>query len=341
LCEQQKVLLVVAVQFVWRSEREELEKEVTRMSPFHASMLLSPPKLLLDVPFQQLLEQRNFDKIKAVLTSASDKSLLFWLYDTPKVPPATKHLGGEELLALLTRETPLHRLVALQPPLAIVVSLVQRLTSMFQNAPKEMTDIEGRTPLHVSVISRGRSEMVRFLIKNSTAAVVQDAWMRCPLHWACTQPGIVTLKPGPRGLLPFMRSQSKDSSPIEKNDDMVLTVSALIRAFPEATVIRDCNGLTPLDLAIEHQADYRVVALVHSATNRLRQSLKAIKCVSTNDSDETSATDAESFPAGFPGEISLIHSVKEPEFEPQRACSRNSKSIRHRTPPNGGTRFEC
>jgi hypothetical protein len=325
------------------------------MSPFHATMLLAAPKLLLDVPFQKLLEQRNFDKIKAAL-GASDESLLFWLYDTANKPPSDETLPNscEELLAdedehkderqlsLLTRETPLHRLVAVQPPLAIVVSLVQRLTHMFQNAPKEMTDLMGRTPLHVSVVSRCRSEMVRFLIQNSTAAVVQDAWLRCPLHWACTQPGIVTVPKTPAcGLLSFMHAgdQSRDSCAIDKNDDMVLTVSALIHAFPEAVLIRDCHGSSPLNLAMEHHADCRVLALVKSATKRLRISRKAIQCVSMNHSDETetSATELESFPT----EISLIHVPKSPECESPRACSRNSKSFRRRASSKGFTRFEC
>jgi Ankyrin repeat len=329
------------------------------MSPFHASMLLAAPKLLLDVPFQQLLEQRNFDKIKAALVAASDESLLFWLYDTAKLPPppANHHHSSEELwadeddhkeereLSLLTRETPLHRLVAVQPPLDIVMSLVQRLTSMFQNAPKEMTDLVGRTPLHVAVIFRCRSEVVRFLIQNSSAAVVQDAWLRCPLHWACTQPGIVAPTAPPRGLLNFLSCQSRDSSAIDTNDDMVLTVNALIRAFPEATLIRDCHGLTPLDLAIEHKADYRVVALVNSTAEWLRISRKD-KGESSNHSDETSSTDVESFPAGFPGEITLIHIPEEPDYKPRRAGSwvwseRNSESFRRCSSPIGYTRFEC
>jgi hypothetical protein len=328
------------------------------MSPFHASMLLSAPKLLLDVPFQQLLKQRNFDKIKAALVAASDESLLFWLYDTAKVsPPANNkpHANDEEVLAddsdedddddrglsLLTRETPLHRLVAVQPPVDVVMSLVQRLTTMFQNAPKEMTDVVGRTPLHVAMIFRCRSEVVRFLIQNSTAAVVQDAWLRCPLHWACTQPGlaIAPKSSSPRRRLNFMNCQPKDSSAVDKNDDMVLTVNALIRAFPEATLIRDCHGSTPLDLAIEHQADYRVVALVNSAAERLRISRKDIGESTKNHSDETSSTDVDSFPAGFPGEINLIHIPEEPEYEPRRSWVW-SESFRMSS-PIGYTRFEC
>jgi hypothetical protein len=189
-------------------------------------------------------------------------------------------------------------------------------------------------------------------MQNSTAAVVPDAWHRCPLHWACALPGIVVVQKAwsPRGLQLSCMPTASHSQSRDWDDDMVLTVSALIRAFPQATLMRDCHGSTPLDLAIESKADYRVVALVHSATKqRLQQqqqkrvSRKAIKGTFKNHSDETSATDVESFPARVPGEISLIHVAKSSlECEPQRACSRTSKSLRRaRTSPKTIARFEC
>jgi Ankyrin repeats (3 copies) len=312
--------------------------------------------LLNLVSFQQLVERRQFDKIRIILQKEHEDDLHYWLFgrtipnDNDSTEMYSEYrsddgLDDDEDGPPLDHESPLHLLVAtVRPPVDVVQILIQSMADIFKNVPEDMTDVNGQTPLHVVAKLAGRSELVRLLAKNSTAALMQDVFDRCPLHWACTHPYQEMPKAGAAAavapkrnkpkwlalLLCQSKGEKEDAHLSSKlthtidNDEMVLTVDTLLRAYPEATLLRDQNGQTPLDLATENGADERILSLLEWTTTRLRkkrkkQSKDRALLRNSHNSDETSSTDHESSRHGFPSEISLVHSTEhEDDFEQYR-----------------------
>lgn len=318
----------------------------------------------LEIPYQQLAANRQFDAIEAALRNeTSQNALSHWLRGEIDSPLAngTPHENDDDEEVLGTYDstddgdmepqwhgTPLHYIAAVHPPVSLVALLMDTVSVLFpRTAPLDAMDLVGRTPLHIATTYGCPSAVVLQLLDasgNSTSAAVlmQDAWHRCPLHWACMN---TMMKGNLEEEYPSFHDHNDDDDDKSKsnrkkswmamllgcgrkpaaasvaaaicwsNDDLVRTVELLVRSFPEATLLRDCNGKTPLDLAVDHDVDPRIVDLVHETVERVgrqqqRNWSKTSKDICCNhddyyESDATSSTDLESFPTGFPGEITM------------------------------------
>jgi hypothetical protein len=86
-------------------------------------------------------------------------------------------------------------------------------------------------------------------------AVTKDMFDRTPLHYACTN----GKEPKHSNILPCHRKA-------DDKENMFLTIRTLVRAYPEAVEIKDCDGKTPWDLALKHKAERRILYLLEAAS---------------------------------------------------------------------------
>lgn len=185
------------------------------------------------------------------------------------------------------------------------------LTNLYRNVPQDVTDILGRTPLHIAVL-HGSTDAIPYLANSSTAALIQDQCHRCPLHWACTHP--IGYNNQSNHMIPS--SYSTDSPRLcqlichsrKVTMDMCEAVRILLEVYPEATLVRDADDLTPLEIAQQHNADPTIVRMLQQVEQMIRRE-RVSWCDPWEDSrnGETTSmtiTESGSFPQGFPGEIS-------------------------------------
>lgn len=252
------------------------------------------------VPFQQLAEKRQFDKIMDVLIKETDaEKLRLWLQGDDM--DMTRTYSN----TIMSGETPLHLIAAVQPTACVVEMLVRCMAGLYKNVPLDVTDIMGRTPLHVAAIY-GSTDAIQILSNGCspeslvTAPLIQDIWLRCPLHWACS----------------YSKENSGSVDKIfskivcgkTKGATMVDAVRTLIEAYPEATLIRDRDGKTSFDLALANKADPRIIAILDSTSkllHRAREGKKKGFWDFQDDDASLSDTEEDFFPNGFPGEISV------------------------------------
>jgi ankyrin repeat protein len=194
----------------------------------------------------------------------------------------------------------------------IVESLVNCLTNLYRNVPQDVTDVLGRTPLHIAVL-HGSTDVIPYLANSSTAALIQDQCHRCPLHWACTHPI------GYNNQNNMIPSPYSDDSPSPRLCQLIChsrkvavdiceAVRILLEVYPEATLVRDADDLTPLQIAQQHNADPSIVRMIQQVEHMIRRERESW-CAPWGDSrnGETTSmtiTESGSFPQGFPGEIS-------------------------------------
>lgn len=271
---------------------------VTSSRTSHAAAASS--KLLL-VPFQRLVERRSFAKVQKVLIEVSDdEKLRTWLEDDDN-HTVGKSKEAHAFASLMFGETPLHRLAAVRPPVDLVAILIQRMTAIYKNAPLDATDALGRTPLHVAA-ARGSAEIIRLLTYGCpgqsmivTATLFNDIWLRSPLHWACSHTKEVTNRTVLQRIFMLLFSV--------KTTDMVGAVQVLIEAYPEAVLLRDRDGRTPVTLAIENDADPRIVHLVFQAAIKMSP-----HCSKDEEMDSVTSylrDESMSTPDGFPNEVTV------------------------------------
>lgn len=216
----------------------------------------------------------------------------------------------------------------------IVEALVNCMTELYQNSPLDVTDVLGRTPLHVATIY-GSMDAIPILTNGNaissyiTAPIIQDKWLRCPLHWACTHPiNRNTRRMNDTGIASNEKTLLSKLICQARNDaiDMFDAVRTLLASYPEATIIRDSDCKTPLELAIEHNADPNIIRIVSTMEKSIRAERQGVECNSfwgSGNGETTSVTlsESERFPDGFPGEISIhktrtiIKKVKSRRFD--------------------------
>jgi ankyrin repeat protein len=179
---------------------------------------------------------------------------------------------------------------------------------LYHNVPLDVTDVLGRTPLHIAVL-HASTEAIPVLTNGSTAALIQDQCHRCPLHWACTYhigynqfQSRNTVSDAASPLLRKLVCQSP-----EVGTDMCDAVRVLLKAYPEATLVRDADDQTPLEIARQHNADPSIIRMVQQVEQSIRREHQNWCDVwgESHNGDTTSMTLTESisFPEGLPGEI--------------------------------------
>lgn len=126
--------------------------------------------------------------------------------------------------------------------------------------------VDGSTPLHLAA-SRCRDvgEIQKLLLQWSSAdpASIKDKNGRCPLHMACA-----SLMGGAFNGIPkrlkgklLRRLSNSEGEP----DTRFQVIKLLVAAYPRALVIRDSNGMTPLDLAVANKASIKIVDYLMTA----------------------------------------------------------------------------
>lgn len=90
--------------------------------------------------------------------------------------------------------------------------------------------------------------------------------------------------------------------------DMCEAVRILLEVYPEATLVRDADDLTPMEIARQHNADPSIVRMIQQVEQMIRRERESW-CDPWGDSRNAetismTVTESGSFPQGFPGEIS-------------------------------------
>jgi hypothetical protein len=204
------------------------------------------PQLLL------LAKQGKFETIEDILMRNSESDIFSWIENCS----LSKGAAG---LETFKGATTLHLIMPYHPPVEVVDSLIYRLSQKRPGTvPEDATDMQGRTPLHVAVAHGCDIKVVQRLMNgvvSAVPAVTKDAWNRLPLHWACVNENISFQQ----GCLFGCTPRFTDC------DNMTKIVEALVKVYPHAVTVKDQFGMTPLDLAINRNADQFILHILHSA----------------------------------------------------------------------------
>jgi mannose/fructose-specific phosphotransferase system component IIA len=162
----------------------------------------------------------------------------------------------------------LQLMMVYRPPVELVDLLIRRCHEHNPNHyPEDSIDMQGRTPLHVAVEYGCSIETCQRLMGDNLPVIMKDLLDRTPLHYACASVKKYTSKRCKQNakLYPNVSSTS------EKAQNCYKVVCALVTAYPEATIITDVNGKTPIQLARENQADKRIIDVLTMTSDRVRQ----------------------------------------------------------------------
>jgi hypothetical protein len=205
------------------------------------------PKSLVLPSFSKLACERKFDVIDEIL--CNDKvPHISWLFSENCKSDFPMQLFQQQQL-------PLHTLLKHNPP---VQSVELMLLTLKEHVSATSTDLLGRTPLHAAVQSGCNVDVIELLLTQSRGGALgmtRDYWGRSPLHWAVAmreQQTRASLK-----WCTWMSGTMKRHmrSLMESLETRVMTVHALVQAYPEMVHIRDADGRTPLELAVDSNAD--------------------------------------------------------------------------------------
>lgn len=191
----------------------------------------------------QLASQHRFDEIIEILQF--QRKLEHWLC----VPNPAKL-------------TALHMVLLYHPPVALLDVLIASLGRLVEPhyVPEATVDVRGQTPLHVAASSGCDISILKRLTKMSHIAVFHhDNLGRLPLHCLCSKDDCVSWPP------PSKRKVKRDSQ------NTVQCIHLLVDIHPQACIMRDIAGRTPLDLAVENRMDQSVLSALRAKTPHLQQ----------------------------------------------------------------------
>lgn len=225
--------------------------------------------------FLKLAEGQRFEEIEAILDRKDEYDLDGWLFlDKQQVAKksrfrlfAKRRESSLQDLHMFRGETPLHMILHYHPTESVVDKLIKYLSTSkkSQTVPEDATDMLGRTPLHVGAAKGCSSAVMSRLVSGVSVvmpAVAKDSSGRFALHWACANPDGEDLVVTCGGLRKSLKKNNDNVSPA---DNMVQVIFLLLKAYPEASTIPDNQGETPLDLAIMHGAEPRIIQLVEDS----------------------------------------------------------------------------
>lgn len=170
-----------------------------------------------------LLKQRRFDEMYEILQFHSH--LPQWL-----------GIGQE---SSVTTASILHQFIRNNAPVHLIDLLLIKLTELFRGeCPASMTNAEGHTALHIAVMCGRDLDIIRRLTAQSTLpASTMDSSRRFPLHWACAATASAS-----------SRDESRRTAAV---------VRYLLELYPEAMMVKDATGQTPLDLSAHQSSNGR------------------------------------------------------------------------------------
>jgi len=277
----------------------------------HLSQSTSPSSVSkLVVPrddFLKLAQQQRFAEMESILTRPQEYDLQEWLFLEKKKTKANKvgTLQENYNLHLFRGETPLHVILPYQPTEAVVNRLIHFLSSSkkSQSVPEDAVDMLGRTPLHVAAASGCSASVIQRLLNGVSGimpAVAKDFTGRHALHYACAN-----INGAPPAQLRRRKGWNKKNTSEPEFDpveNMVSVVFHLLSAYPDAALIRDHDGQTPMELVRAQRAHPCVIKLLNQAIfmcnmerscGRLRSPLSANKHFKEISTAEFSASDTD------------------------------------------------
>jgi Ankyrin repeats (3 copies) len=230
---------------------------------------------------ERFAEKGKFDEIMALLSHDDHDSVREWLLQEERCHKSTavdkdsdSSEDSEEAATPATSmnaasrvecTTALHLILMYRPPVELVDLLCLKLTQLKGIPyPEDFCDMNGMNPLHLAVANGCDIEVVRRLLSGGASelpAWTMDAKGRLPLHWACTN----VKRPGT-----FFITSKKEL------DNTVKNAYILIRAFSNAKLYRDENKQTPMDLAVEHKVDERIIAALHPSRKQILTALSGL-----------------------------------------------------------------
>ncbi|GKY92540.1 hypothetical protein MPSEU_000224300 [Mayamaea pseudoterrestris] len=181
----------------------------------------------------------------------------------------------------------LHLLLRYQPPQELVALAVHLMVDSDELVPEDTRDASGATPLHVAVQHNCDASIVQLLVEGMAGtlpAVTKDEMLRYPLHWACANPSGSVAK--------LNKQQQQHHAGANQGDmlNMLRIITILSKIEPMSVNVKDVNGQTPLDLALEHGADERIMQLLHKASTKARSCVYQAHDENDDDNDEHDVT---------------------------------------------------
>ena len=177
-----------------------------------------------------------------------------------------------ETLNMFMGKSTLQLVMTCRPPVALVDLLIQRCREHKpDHCPEDSVDMQGRTPLHAAVEHGCSIETCERLMGDNLPVVMKDQLDRTPLHYACINSNASTGSKQSRQYQEKRKRNQCQSVEFFEGDNSYRIVCVLVLAYPEATMIADIYGKTPIILAKEHRADNRIVALLASVRKRIEQ----------------------------------------------------------------------
>jgi hypothetical protein len=175
---------------------------------------------------------------------------------------ADQDYGREAIRSFSSSESGniLHLLLRYQPPQELVALTVHLMVTKNSDelVPEDTRNARGETPLHVAVQHNCHASVVELLIKGMAGtlpAVTKDEKLRYPLHWACANPTGNNSK--------FNKQHVAGPSDM-LNMHKIITI--LTKIEPMSVSVKDINDQTPLEIALDHNADGKILdALEHAA----------------------------------------------------------------------------
>jgi Ankyrin repeat len=252
-----------------RTTHETIQKNTKSI---HSRTLMIPH----NVSFLRLARERRFDEIIQYLQMDKSSSSSSMIYEWLQVHQESRSSTCECLHA-----------ICMYRPSAEVVQVVRNaieIHSRSSNALKTdvfcvvnatlVTDASGRTPLHVAVACGCSYKVIDVLLHDDHEAVyMMDHTNRYPLHWACC----------------FTPRSTNKPSQVKEIDNIIRIINRLMEIYAMAIICKDDNGCIPMDLAISHQADHRIIEALQFVTNILpiKQRKKSSKDLTFETEDET------------------------------------------------------
>jgi Ankyrin repeat len=208
-------------------------------------------------PLLHLAKHRKYGTIQAVLEHNAAADLDDWIVD------CTANQIGDAEYETFHGETILHMLMRFRPTGTVVDLLIRRMCERNPGTiPEDSTDLQGRTPLHIAVMHGCDLGVVERLISGIVSivpAIAKDSCQRLPIHWACSNP---------RGTSPTdVRRPHLWSCGLlaGDRDNMIAVIQKLVTVYPHCVTVRDRDGKTPMDLALQNRADACTILLLDYA----------------------------------------------------------------------------
>jgi hypothetical protein len=165
----------------------------------------------------------------------------------------------------------------------LVELLIDHLAELYENVPEDVTDIHGYTPLHIYIIQKvyccmtddgtSNSTVCKILASTSAPAMQDYFYQRCPLHWLCWNGQGEEEQHSHRSEKDGFRltnsTKNRKNVQAQHNRLRIETLCILLDVYPDAMLICDKDGKTPLDIALENSCDPKFLSVIELATGKV------------------------------------------------------------------------